>query len=133
MRMTLKKLTLSLISASCLLASPAFAASDKKAKAVHEENIDVSQDQISLEEIATVYNLSKLCPSLVDDKTKFEKAYEIELKKVLPNEANPKTAVQSLVKQSDFKQKLKEVQNASAKFSKKENTEMCQEVADYRY
>lgn len=131
MHMSLKMLSISLISASTFLITPAFAAS-KKVPA-QEQNIDVSQDQASLEEIATVYNLSKLCPSLVKDKATFEKAYDVELKKVLPNEANPKTFVQTLAKQKDFQLKLKDVQKASAKFSKKENAEMCQEVADYRY
>ena len=131
MRLTLKILTLSLISASTLLITPAFAASNKTQS--HEQNIDISQEKASLEEIATVYNLSKLCPSLVKDKATFEKAYNVELKKVLPDQSNPKTYMQSLVKQKDFQQKLKDVQKASSKFSKKENTEMCQEVADYRY
>ncbi len=131
MHMTLKMLSISLISVSFLAISPAFAASKKTQ--TEDQNIDVSQDQASLEEIATVYNLSKLCPSLVKDKATFEKAYDVELKKVLPNESNPKTFVQTLAKQKDFQLKLKDVQKASSKFSKKENAEMCQEVADYRY
>lgn len=131
MHMSLKMLSIGLISVSSFLITPAFAASKKNQ--TQEQNIDVSQSQASLEEIATVYNLSKLCPSLVKDKLTFEKAYDVELKKVLPNEADPKTYVQTLAKQKNFQAKLKEVQKASAKFSKKENTEMCQEVADYRY
>lgn len=120
-----------MISATGTLMTTAFAAPNKTTS--QEENIDVSQERVSLEEIATVYNLSKLCPSLVKDKAQFEKAYQVELKKVLPNEAQPKNYVQNLAKQADFQQKLKDVQASTAKFSNKENTEMCQEIADFRY
>lgn len=131
MHKTFKMFAVAIITASGALMTTAFAASNKTTD--QEENIDVSQERASLEEIATVYNLSKLCPSLVKDKAQFEKAYAIELKKVLPNEAQPKSYVQNLAKQADFQKKLKEVKASTAQFSTKENTEMCQELADYRY
>jgi len=88
---TVKILTLSLITASSFLMSQTFAAPSKSAQVTNEENIDVTQEKISLNEIATVYNLSLLCPSLIDskDNNKFKHNYNIELKKVLPNESNP--------------------------------------------
>lgn len=131
MHKTFKMFAIAMISATGTLMTTAFAAPNKTTS--QEENIDVSQERVSLEEIATVYNLSKLCPSLVKDKAQFEKAYQVELKKVLPNETKPKNYVQNLAKQADFQQKLKDVQASTAKFSDKENTEMCQEIADYRY
>lgn len=51
MRMTLKMLTLSLVSASGLFMTHAFAASDK---------IEVTQQQVSKEELAAIYVLSDI-------------------------------------------------------------------------
>lgn len=132
MRMTLKMLSISLISASSFLMTQSFAAPNKAAS---EENIDVTQEQISLDEIATVYNLSLICPSLIDNKDskKFNHNYDIELKKVLPNETNPQEAIKQLSKQKDFKNSLKQIQAESKRFGDKENKEMCQEVVDYNY
>ena len=132
MRMSFKMLTLSLITASSFLMTQTFAAPNK---AANEENIDVTQEQISMGEIATVYNLSLMCPSLIDDKdnNKFKHNYDIELKKVLPNEANPQEAIKKLSKQKDFKTSLKQIQADSKRFGDKENKEMCQEVIDCNY
>lgn len=132
MRMSFKMLTLSLISASSFLMTQTFAAPNKAAS---EENIDVTQEQISIGEIATVYHLSLICPSLIDDKDskKFKHNYDIELKKVLPNEANPQEAIKQLSKQKEFKTSLKQIQADSKRFGDKENKEMCQEVVDYNY
>lgn len=134
MRSTLKMLTLGLVTASSLLMTQTFAAPSKASKAT-DENIDVSQETISLDEIATVYNLSLVCPSLIHsrDSSKFQHNYNIELKKVLPNEANPKEAVKQLSKRQDFKVALKQIQADSKRFGDKENKEMCQEVVDYKY
>lgn len=133
MRMTLKMLTLSLISASSLFMAHAYAAPSKVTSS--NDNIDVTQEEIYTDEIATVYNLSLICPALLQEKDseKFNKNYAIELKKVLPNEKNPQEAIKRISKQKDFKVSLKQIQADAKQFGDKENTKMCQEVADYNY
>ena len=125
MRAIFKMLLIGTMTAGSLALSPAFAAD--------EEQIEVSADQISLDEVATVYYLSKLCPPLVDDKKKFAKAYAVELKNILPNESNPQAAIEKMAKDKDFQQKLTEIAQFADKFGTEENTAMCQEISNYQY
>ena len=129
MRNTLKTFALGILASSLTLTPYAFA-KDKKVD-TSSENIDVTQQTVTQEELATVFTLSEVCPAFIKDKKKFDKAYTAELKKLLPNEKNPIEAVNKLSQQANFKKALKEARDVNKKAGEKENKEMCQQVVDF--
>ncbi|MBJ8450970.1 MCR_0457 family protein [Acinetobacter bereziniae] len=129
MRMTLKMLTLSLVSASGLFMTHAFAA--PKDAASHEQNIEVTQQQVSKEELAAIYVLSDICPSLIKTDAAFDKGFNLLLKDYMPNDKNPKEALKTLAKQKDFQRALKEAKADAKKAGDTENTAICNDISRY--
>jgi len=123
MRMTLKMLTLSLVSASGLFMTHAFAASDK---------IEVTQQQVSKEELAAIYVLSDICPSLIKTDAAFNKGFDHLLKDYMPNDKDPKATLKSLTKQKDFQRALKEAKSDAKKAGDAENTAICNDISHYQ-
>ena len=123
-----KTLSASFLIASSLFASNAFAA-DKKSET---EKIEVTPtENVSQQELATIYVLSEICPDLIDQDSKFDKAYENLAKAYLDNKPDATALLKKQVKSKDFKASLKEARKDAKAASDKDNREICHEVVTY--
>lgn len=116
------------LTASTLLFSTAYA---KEQKNTDEENIDVTQQNITNEELAAIYVLSEICPKLVQDKNQFEQGYSKLVQEYMPNQQNSVEALEKLSKEKSFKSVLKEAKQDAKKAGEKENTAVCEDVSGY--
>lgn len=123
-----KALSLGLVSAAVALSPMAFA--EKKAEA-QTENIDVTQKSITKDELAAIYVLSETCPKLITKDDKFDAGFNRLLKDYLPQEKQPATALNALMKQSAYQSALKQAQADFKKAGDKVNTQVCNDVKDY--
>ena len=74
-----------------------------------DEKIEVTPTpQVTQQELAAIYVLSDICPSLVSDQAKFAQGYAKLTKEYLPNEKNPVTALEKLGQQKSFRSVLNE-------------------------
>ncbi len=117
-----------LLASSMVFTSHTFAAAKETS---HDENIEVTQTQVTKEELAAIYVLSEVCPSLIKEDKKFDQGYARLLKDYLPGENNPATAIKTLSKQSSFKAALKEARQDAKKAGDKGNLGVCQDVSNY--
>lgn len=125
----IKALSLGLLSTSVLFSSVAFA--EKKKAEPKAENIDVTQQQVTKEELATIYVFSEMCQPLVKQDAAYKAGYARLLKEYLPNEKDPQAALKSLVKQSSFKKVLEQARQDAKNAGDKENLEICQDMKNY--
>ncbi len=123
-------LSAGLISASLIFAPNAFA--EKTNSTNIKENIEVTQQSVTKDELAAIYVLSEVCPSLVKQDDQFKKGYNNLLKDYLPQEKTPDTALKSLVKQSSFKDALKQARADAKTAGDKGNLKVCSDVKDYQ-
>lgn len=132
MHTLLKTLAVGILSTSFIAMPNAFAA-DKKAKAAtQDENIEVTQHNVTNEELAAIYVLSDICPKLVKDDEAFDAGYARLLKDFLPDSADPAAELKKLAKEKSFKSVLKEAQNDAKKAGKAANTGVCEDVLNYQ-
>ncbi|ANF81501.1 hypothetical protein A3K93_04385 [Acinetobacter sp. NCu2D-2] len=111
------------LSMSGLLAQNAFAAND---------NIDVTPDQqVTQQELAAIYVISEVCPSLVSDQAKFEKGFNKLAKEYLPSQKNPVQALNQLMKQSTLSPVLVEARNDAKVAGQAKNQAICNELSNY--
>lgn len=97
-----------------------------------DENIEVTPtQQITQQELAAIYVLSEVCPSLVKDKVQFENGYAKLAQEYLPNESNPVSALNTLSKDKKFKVILKEARSDAKNAGTAKNQEICQELTTY--
>lgn len=123
-------LSAGLISASLAFAPTAFA--EKTNSTDIKENIEVTQQSVTKDELAAIYVLSEVCPSLVKQDDQFKTGYNKLLKDYLPQEKTPDTALKSLVKQSSFKDALKQARADAKTAGDKGNLKVCEDVKDYQ-
>lgn len=123
-------LSVSLVMATLAFAPTAFA--QPAAKADLKENIEVTQQSVTKDELAAIYVLSEVCPALVKQDDQFKKGYNNLLKDYLPQEKTPNTALQSLVKQSSFSEALKQARADAQSAGDKGNQKVCEDVKDYQ-
>ncbi|SPL69908.1 MCR_0457 family protein [Acinetobacter stercoris] len=119
--------TLGILSCSFFLPQT-FAATKKSAE---EENIDVTQQQVTKEELAAIFVLSEVCPKIQGKNTKFTDGYKRLAKDYLPNEKNPVAALQSLSKQASFQEALKQARQDAKNAGEENNKQVCQDVINY--
>ncbi|ENV33999.1 MCR_0457 family protein [Acinetobacter gerneri] len=124
-----KLMAVGLLSTSFLIPQ-AFAASQKTKS--DEENIDVTQIQVTKEELAAIYVLSEICPKLQGKSDKFDAGLSRLTKEYMPNEKNPVSALKSLSKQAAFQSALKEARSDAKKAGDKNNKEICEDVSNYQ-
>ena len=97
-----------------------------------DEKIEVTPTpQVTQQELAAIYVLSDICPSLVSDQAKFAQGYAKLTKEYLPNEKNPVTALERLGQQKSFRPILNEAQSDAQKAGNEKNKEICQELSTY--
>lgn len=123
-----KFVSFGILSASLALGSNAFA--EKKVEA-SAENIDVTQKNITKDELAAIYVLSEICPDLIKTDDAFDAGYARLLKDYLPQEQSPLTAIKSTVQQASFKDALKQARTDVKSAGDQVNTQVCNDVKDY--
>jgi hypothetical protein len=116
-------LTFCAISAATLLGTSAFAA---------DENINVTPtQQVTKQELAAIYVLSEICPSMVKDKSQFNQGYTKLVTEYMPGQRNPVESLNQMAKQNDFRNILAEAQSDAKKAGKKKNQVICNELTTY--
>ena len=115
---------------SAVILSTAVSANPNKAADL-KENIEVTQQKVTKDELAAIYVFSESCPSLVEDSA-FKAGYAKLLKDYLPNENSPQATLNNLIKQSDYKQALTQARLDAKNAGDKANIEVCEEIKNYR-
>jgi len=116
-------LTFCAISAATLFGTSAFAA---------DENINVTPtQQVTKQELAAIYVLSEICPSMVKDKSQFNQGYTKLVTEYMPGQRNPVESLNQMAKQNDFRNILAEAQSDAKKAGKKKNQVICNELTTY--
>lgn len=93
---------------------------------------DMSDLSTTKEEVAVLQVFSEICPPMLNKKQQedFVRAYNVELKNLMPTISNPRMAVQYLATQQDYKQILEETRRWTLAFSNIENKQVCTELAE---
>ena len=121
----MKKVILAVCGSSLIAIGSAHAANK-------DENIEVTPlQQVTQQELAAIYVLSEVCPSLVSDQSQFENGYNTLAKEYLPQQKNPTEYLKSLSKEKKFKPILAEAQADAKKAGKAKNQEICKELSTY--
>lgn len=121
-----KSLSLGLLTTALMTFSVTHAATQQ------DENIEVTPNQkITQQELAAIYVLSEVCPSLVKENDQFKKGYAKLAQEYLPQEQDPVSALQKLSKQKNFKSILAEAKSDAKKAGDVKNKEICQELTTY--
>ena len=121
-----KSLSLGLLTTALMTLSVTHAATQQ------DENIEVTPNQkITQQELAAIYVLSEVCPSLVKENDQFKKGYAKLAQEYLPQEQDPVNALQKLSKQKNFKSILAEARSDAKKAGDSKNLQICQDVSTY--
>ena len=97
-----------------------------------DENIEVTPIQdVTHQELAAIYVLSEVCPSLVSDKKQFDAGYKKLVTEYLASEKDPVAALNLLSKQTSFKPILDEAKSDAKKAGNANNKAICKEVSTY--
>ena len=121
-----KSLSLGLLTTALMTLSVTHAATQQ------DENIEVTPTQkITQQELAAIYVLSEVCPSLIKENDQFKKGYAKLAQEYLPQEQDPVNALQKLSKQKNFKSILAEAKSDAKKAGDVKNKEICQELTTY--
>lgn len=94
--------------------------------------IDMSGMSVTKHEIAVMQVLSEICPSMLsgNQKQRFYKSYDVQLRELMPTLDNPKAAIQYLSTQQDYRQILQSMRSWTMSFSKQENKAICEDLAN---
>ena len=97
-----------------------------------DENIEVTPTQtITQQELAAIYVLSEVCPSLITENDQFKKGYAKLAQEYLPEEQDPVNALKKLSQQKSFKNILAEAKSDAKKAGDVKNKQICQELTTY--
>ena len=97
-----------------------------------DENIEVTPIQkVTQQELAAIYVLSEVCPSLVKDDAQFSRGYSKLAQEYLPQEKDAVSALSKLSKEKKFKSILAEARTDAKKAGDSKNKEICQELTTY--
>ncbi len=95
------------------------------------ENIEITQQQITQEELAAIYVLSDICPELIGENVQFQQGYASLTRDHLPQEKDPVKALKQLSQTAKFEKVLKEAQQDAKAAGDAENKQVCQDVMAY--
>ncbi|WP_019673547.1 MCR_0457 family protein [Psychrobacter lutiphocae] len=97
--------------------------------------VDLAGTTATKHEIAVLQVLSEICPPMLNNqqKSNFYKAYNYELKQMLPTIENPKAAIQYLSTQQDYKTILSSMRSWTMGFSPEENLALCTDLANTEF
>lgn len=94
--------------------------------------LDMSGMNITKHEIAVMQVLSEICPPMLygNQKQRFYKSYNVQLRELMPSLEDPKAAIQYLSTQQDYRQILQGIRSWTMGFSKSENKALCEDLAN---
>ncbi|PID37830.1 MAG: hypothetical protein CR966_00240 [Pseudomonadales bacterium] len=97
--------------------------------------VDFANINIKQYELATMQVLSEVCPKYLDSSqhATFNKAFNAQLRKLLPQVKNPKAAMKYLSNQPNYRKLLESVRSWTLSYSAEENKQLCQDVVIYKY
>ena len=97
--------------------------------------LDMSGMNITKHEIAVMQVLSEICPPILNgnQKQRFYKSYNVQLKELMPTLDDPKAAIQYLSTQQDYRQILQSMRSWTLSFSKQDNKALCEDLANASY
>ncbi len=97
--------------------------------------LDMSGMNITKHEIAVMQVLSEICPPMLNgnQKQRFYKSYNVQLKELMPTLDDPKAAIQYLSTQQDYRQILQSMRSWTLSFSKQDNKALCEDLANASY
>ena len=103
-----------------------------QAAMAQEENIEVTPlQQVTQQELAAIYVLSEVCPSLVKENNQFQQGYAKLAQEYMPKEKDAVTALNKLSKQKSFQPILKEARADAKAAGTAKNKAICQELTAY--
>jgi len=115
-----------------LLTTAAMSLSATHAAKQQDENIEVTPIQkVTQQELAAIYVLSEVCPSLVKNDAQFSRGYSKLAHEYLPQEKDAVSALSKLSKEKKFKSILTEARSDAKKAGDAKNKEICQELMTY--
>ena len=121
-----KSLSLGLLTTAIMSLSVTHAAKQQ------DENIEVTPIQkVTQQELAAIYVLSEVCPSLVKDDAQFSRGYSKLAQEYLPQEKDAVSTLSKLSKEKKFKSILAEARTDAKKAGDSKNKEICQELTTY--
>lgn len=123
----LQLISTAFISSSMLFSSFTFANTQDL-----KENIEVTQQKVTKDELAAIYVFSESCPSLVEEDAAFKAGYQKLLKDYLPNENSPQTTLNNLIKQQDYQQALAQARQDAKNAGDKANQQVCEDIKKYQ-
>ncbi|OTG86427.1 hypothetical protein B9T31_08005 [Acinetobacter sp. ANC 4558] len=96
------------------------------------KNIEVTpMQQVTAEELAVIYVLSEVCPSIVSNQAQFSSGYEKLVKEYLPEEKQPVEALKKLTQTPKFKPILDEARVDAKNAGTDKNKVICEELVTY--
>ncbi len=98
------------------------------------QQIEVTQNNIKItsEELAAIYVLSEICPTLIENQDQFNQGLETLAQEYLPNSQQAVTTLNELAQQQSFKAVLDEARQDAKKAGNKVNKSICEEVSVYK-
>ncbi len=97
--------------------------------------LDMSGMNITKHEIAVMQVLAEICPPMLknNQKQRFYKSYNLQLRELMPSLEDPKAAIQYLSTQQDYRKILQSMRNWTMEFDKQENKALCEGLANAEY
>ena len=97
--------------------------------------LDMSGMNITKHEIAVMQVMSEICPPMLkgNQKQRFYKSYNMQLRELMPSLEDPKAAIQYLSTQQDYRQILQGMRSWTMSFAKQDNKELCEDMANAEF
>lgn len=95
--------------------------------------VNIADINVSKHEIAVMQILDEMCPRMLGNdqqKRRFYKAYDAQLRVLLPNLDDPKNLIQYLSTQQDYQTILHNMREWTDTFSYAENQALCEDMAN---
>jgi hypothetical protein len=83
------------------------------------------------QELAAIYVLSEICPTLIENPNGFNAGYRKLAAEYLPNEKNPVSSLKQLSQKPDFKNILDEALQDAKNAGDAKNLQICNELSVY--
>lgn len=97
--------------------------------------VDLSGMNITKHEIAVMQVLSEICPPMLsgNQKQRFYKSYNMQLRELMPSLEDPKAAIQYLSTQQDYRQILQGIRSWTMGYSTQDNKAICEDIANAKF
>lgn len=96
------------------------------------ENIEVTPiQQVTQQELAAIYVLSEICPSLLPNQAGFDAGYRNLAQEYLPQAKNAVLTLKKMSTEASFQPILLEAQQDARRAGDAQNKKICQELSAY--